>query len=259
MTSMPSLFISHGAPTLAIEVNAAVEYWRQLAASLPRPRAILVASAHWSAPSPAVSASARPETLHDFHGFPDALYRLGYAAPGAPELARAAARLLDAAAMGPTSALERGLDHGAWVPLRFMYPAADVPVVQIALLSRRGPRDHYRMGQALAPLAADGVLVLASGGASHNLREWVLADPDAGPPAWMTGFTNWLREALEAGDHDALLDYTRAPAAARNHPTDEHLLPLFVALGAAGPGARAVDGFHGAADRTIALDAYMLA
>lgn len=259
MTPLPTLFLSHGAPSMALAANAATQFWQDIAAALPRPRAVLAVSAHWDTVEPAASVSAAPETIHDFYGFPEPLYRLRYATPGAPELAHEAARRIDAAGRGPVTLVERGLDHGAWVPLRFMYPAADVPVAQLAIQSRRGPPHHYALGKALTPLAAEGVLILASGGVSHNLREWVLADPDAAPPAWMSAFTAWLRQALEAGDHEAVLDYVRrAPHAARNHPTDEHFAPLFVALGAAGPRARITRGFHGAVDRTIALDAFVL-
>jgi 4,5-DOPA dioxygenase extradiol len=152
---------------------------------------------------------------------------------------------------------ERGLDHGAWAPLRFMYPAHDIPVTQLAVQSSLGPRHHYEIGRALAPLADEGVLILGSGGVSHNLREWSSVPPGSSP-TWMTEFVAWVRNALETRDHAALMDYvTQAPHAARNHPTDEHFLPLFVALGAAGVGARITREIKGEADRAIALDSYV--
>lgn len=259
MIQIPTVFVSHGAPSMALEANRTTAFWSKIANELPRPRAVLIASAHWDTEHPEASVAEKFETIHDFYGFPELLYRLRYDAPGAPDVARQAARLIETAGAGPVRLVERGLDHGAWVPLRFMYPSEDVPVAQLSIQPRRGPQHHYRVGRALAPLAAEGVLILASGGVSHNLREWVLADPDAGPPPWVSEFTSWLWQVLEAGDHDAAIDYARrAPHAKRNHPTDEHFLPLFVALGAAGPGARIARGLRGVADRTIALDAFLL-
>jgi 4,5-DOPA dioxygenase extradiol len=178
---------------------------------------------------------AQPQTIHDFSGFPRALYQLAYPAPGAPELAQRAVGLL--AQAGIDAALDNswGLDHGAWVPLMLMYPAADIPVLQIALQPQRGPDHHFELGRALAPLRDEGVLILGSGGATHNLRE--LGAPDSPPPAWAVEFSAWLNDTITAGQTDALLNYRRlAPHAARNHPTEEHLLPLFVAAGAASTG-----------------------
>lgn len=257
---MPTLFVSHGAPSMALEPNAATRFWQQVVKAMPRPRAVLAVSAHWDTARPTVSISAAPETIHDFYGFPEPLYRLRYEAPGAPDVACEAARLIDASGMGPVAKVERGLDHGAWVPLRYLYPEADIPVAQLAIQPRSGTRHHYAMGKALAPLAEQGVLILASGGMSHNLREWAMADPDAAPPSWLSEFTAWVRRALAAGDHEALIDYARrAPHPTRNHPSDEHFMPFFVALAAAGPAARAASGLHDVADRAIALDAFLLA
>lgn len=242
---------------MALAECATTRFWQTLGAELPRPRAILMVSAHWDTARPAISTSARPETIHDFYGFPPALYQLRYAAPGAADLAQAAAHLLDAAGLGPTALGERGLDHGAWTPLRFMYPAGDIPVTQLALQSQRGPRHHYALGQALAPLAGEGVLITGSGGISHNLREMGSVPQGSPPPAWVSDFVRWVRAAIERKDHEALMDYAQqAPHAQRNHPTDEHLLPLFVALGAAGAQAQVTRELAGEADRAIALDCY---
>ena len=242
---------------MALAECATTQFWRKLGAELPRPRAILAVSAHWDTTQPAASISTHPETIHDFYGFPAPLYDLHYPAPGAPDVARRAAQLIDAAGLGPTALGERGFDHGAWAPLRFMVPAHDIPVTQLAVQSRRGPQHHYDIGRALAPLADEGVLIFGSGGVSHNLREWGSV-PSGAPPAWMSEFVAWVRRALESGNHAALIDYVKqAPHAVRNHPTDEHFLPLFVALGAAGANARIVRELNGKSDRAIALDGYV--
>ena len=257
MNTLPTLFLSHGSPMMALADCATTQFWKTLAAELPRPRAILAVSAHWDSAAPAASISTQPETIHDFYGFPQPLYDLRYAAPGAPDVAQRAAQLIDDAGLGATQLEQRGLDHGAWAPLRFMYPAHDIPVTQLAVQSRQGPRHHYDIGRALAPLADEGVLILGSGGVSHNLREWGSV-PQGSPPASMTEFVAWVRQALARGDHDALIDYVKqAPHAVRNHPTNEHFLPLFVALGAAGANARITRELSGEADRAIALDGYV--
>lgn len=233
MSVMPSLFISHGAPTLAIdpgETGAALE---ELGRALPRPVAIVVASAHWETPAPMVSTARTPETIHDFGGFPEALYRLRYPAPGAPEVAQQVKHLLDAAGLAAGLDPRQGLDHGAWVPLRFLYPGADVPVAQLSIQPHLSPLHHYRLGEALRPLLDEGVLVIGSGSLTHNLSEFRTRPGRVEP--YVREFQDWVKRAIEAKDMAALLDYRRlAPAAARAHPSDEHLLPLFVALGAAG-------------------------
>lgn len=258
MTTLPTLFVSHGSPMMALNECTTTRYWQTLGAELPRPRAILVVSAHWDTPRPALSIADRPETIHDFYGFPPPLYELQYPAPGAPDVARRAAQLINESGLDTAALGERGLDHGAWAPLRFMYAAHDIPVAQLAVQSRLGARHHYAIGRALAPLADEGVLILGSGGISHNLREWRSVAYGAPPPVWMSEFVKWVRTALVNGRHDALIDYVnQAPHAARNHPTDEHFLPLFVALGAAGRNARITHELRGEADRAIALDAYV--
>jgi 4,5-DOPA dioxygenase extradiol len=247
---------------MALAECATTEFFKTLGAELPRPRAILAVSAHWETVSPAASISAQPETIHDFYGFPAPLYEMRYAAPGAPDVARRAAVLIDEAGLGPTLLDERGLDHGAWTPLRFMYPAHDIPVTQLAVQTDLGARHHYNLGRALAPLADEGVLIVGSGGVSHNLREWRSVPPGE-PPLWMTEFVAWVHSAIKRGDHAALIDYVQqAPHAARNHPTHEHFLPLFVALGAVsatGVHARIVRELKGEIDRALALDSYVFA
>ncbi len=231
---LPTVFISHGAPTLIMEPGPARDVLSRLGRELPRPRAILAISAHWLSLRPRVSASAHPETIHDFGGFPRELYQLRYPAPGAPDLAARVQALTGGAGLAMDIDPDRGLDHGAWVPLMLMYPEADIPVAQLALQLRDGPRHHYALGRALRPLAREGVLILASGGLTHNLHEFGHYAYDDPPPDWVQAFRTWMQARLEAGDVDALLDYRAlTPHAERNHPTDEHLLPLYVALGAA--------------------------
>ena len=233
---LPSVFLSHGAPTLAIDPSPARDFYaaygKDLDRRFGRPKAIVVASAHWETNVPMVTGSARPETIHDFSGFPEPLYRIRYTAPGAPAVAQRASQLLKD--HGFTAAIDgcRGLDHGTWSPLLYMYPDADVPVVQLSLQPELGTRHHLALGRALRPLEEDNVLVIGSGHMTHNLRDWMRG---AGAPApYAAQFAEWVRERLEARDLDTLADYrSRSPHGARAHPTDEHFLPLFVALGAA--------------------------
>jgi 4,5-DOPA dioxygenase extradiol len=239
----PAVFLSHGAPTIALEDVSETRAWAALADELPRPREILCISAHWDTAQPAVSTTARPETIHDFFGFPPQLYEVRYPAPGAPALAeRVATRLVDA---GLSCAIDaaRGLDHGAWVPLKWMYPAADIPVTQLSVQSRQSPRHHHALGRALADLRDEDVLILASGGIVHNLREleWHLRGQRE-PIAWARGFNDWIAARVADGDLEALIDYRRsAPDAARSHPTEEHFDPFFVAMGAGGFPARRLE------------------
>lgn len=233
---MPTVFISHGAPSLVLETNPARDFLARLAGQLPQPRAIVVASAHWETRTPAVDSSAHPATIHDFSGFPAELYAMHYRVPGSPALAGEIADLLTAAGL-PATLVERGIDHGAWSPLTLIYPHANVPVLQIALQPALGAAHHLQLGQALSRLAATGVLVLGSGGATHNLGSLRMGAVQA--PTWVTAFDDWLVDSAVRGDAEALVDYQRqAPNARQNHPTAEHYLPILVALGAAGPGAR---------------------
>ena len=234
--SLPTFFVSHGSPMLALDPGATGIFWEELGKSLPRPDAVLCVSAHWMTNVPALSRAERPETIHDFYGFPEPLYRLSYHPPGAPALADRAAELLQKAEMWPAIDPARGLDHGAWCPLRSIYPKADVPVTQLAIQPRRDAAWHFKLGEALAPLRQENILILASGGAVHNLRD--LARDGGGTPDWAKRFDHWLATAVEAGDTEALLDWERAPEARRAHPSEDHFLPIFVAAGAAGRGAR---------------------
>lgn len=256
MARMPAIFVSHGSPMHALEAGAVGAVWRAAAASLPRPAAILMCSAHWEADVPMLTGAAKPETVHDFYGFPPPLYEIRYPAPGAPALAARARGLLKDAGIAAGIDGTRGLDHGAWSPLIYMYPDADVPVVQVSVQTALGPRHHLDLGRALAPLAAEGVLLFGSGHMTHNLR-----DRRQGPPAdYVLAFQDWVDARISAGDTEALAGYrAAAPHAARAHPTDEHFLPLFFALGAAGPGARAQRLYDAVETGALAMDAYLFA
>ncbi|MFQ5785422.1 MAG: DODA-type extradiol aromatic ring-opening family dioxygenase [Alphaproteobacteria bacterium] len=237
MTRFPALFVSHGPPTIVVEPLAVADFLRRLGPELGAPRAILCVSAHWEAAPLRIATAARPETIHDFYGFPEPLYRLRYPAPGAPALARRAAGLVTGAGFDCETDGERGLDHGAWQPLMLMYPAADVPVAQLSIEAGDDATRHLALGRALAPLRDDGVLVLASGNVTHNLAERGARDDPALP--WAAAFDDWLVEMVEGGREGDLVQYLNlAPEARRNHPTADHFLPLLVALGAGGPGAR---------------------
>jgi 4,5-DOPA dioxygenase extradiol len=257
MSAMPALFLSHGAPTLPLEDSPARHFIAALAAELPQPRAVLAISAHWETQRPAVSTAERPGTIHDFSGFPEALYRLRYPAPGAPQLAGRVAALLFDRGMQVDIDPERGLDHGAWTPLILMYPQADIPVTQLSIQPHLGTEHHWRIGEALRPLRDEGVLILASGSATHNLREFRANAREGEPAPWALEFGEWLASTLEQGRTGDLLAYRRhAPEAVRNHPTDEHLLPVFVAAGAGTPGVPAKRIHTSYAYGVIGMDAY---
>ena len=231
--SMPTVFVSHGAPTLILQESPARAFLASLGQLLPRPKAIVAVSAHWDTDVPAVSLARNPDTIHDFYGFPDALYRLRYAAPGAPELAERVARLTGAA-----HDAHRGLDHGAWVPAMLGWPEADIPIFQLSVQPEQDPAHHIALGRKLCALREEGILVMGSGSATHNLRALVRGGGDSEPEPWAREFDDWLANTVEKGDEAALADYrAQAPNAIEAHPTDEHFLPLHVAFGAAGEGA----------------------
>jgi len=258
MKTLPTFFVSHGSPMHAIEPGAAGAAWARLGQDLPRPRAILIASAHWETSLPMLTGNPAPSTLHDFGGFPAELFALRYPSPGAPGVASRAVALLKQA--GITAGVDgcRGLDHGAWVPLLHMYPAHDVPVVQISLQPALGAAHHVALGRALAPLADEGVLIVGSGHTTHNLRDWMANRRRSEPLRYAQDFATWVAAQLDASNTEALIDYReRAPDAARAHPTEEHFLPLHLAFGAAGDAPRAervVTGFEAGA---LAMDSWL--
>ncbi|HEX5213058.1 MAG TPA: class III extradiol ring-cleavage dioxygenase, partial [Pseudolabrys sp.] len=229
MMPLPSLFLSHGAPTLPLIETPARAFLSHLARQIERPKAILVVSAHWETPRPAVNAVAWNDTIHDFYGFPRPLYDMRYPAPGAPTVAARVAALMAEAELGCDIDLVRGLDHGAWVPLSLIYPAADIPVLQVSVQPQLGPAHHLRLGRALAPLRKEGVLIVGSGSFTHDLSEFRGHAPNDRAPTWVNDFADWFEAALSERREADLLNYRLlAPYATRNHPTEEHLLPLYV-------------------------------
>jgi 4,5-DOPA dioxygenase extradiol len=241
---------------MAMQPGQAGASLQALAAEVPRPSSILMVSAHWETSAPMVSTATQPETIHDFGGFPEQLYRIRYRAPGAPQLAERAKALLDAAGLPTTLDAQRGLDHGAWVPLLFLYPDAEVPVTQLSIQPHLSPLHHYRLGEALRPLTREGVLIIGSGSLTHNLHEF--RGRPTGVEPYVREFQQWMKTSIDANDMAALLDYRRlAPSAVRSHPTDEHLLPLFVALGAAGAGGSARRITDEVTFGVIAMDSYV--
>jgi 4,5-DOPA dioxygenase extradiol len=252
----PTIFLSHGSPMLPLTDAPARDFLAALGTHLGRPRAILVASAHWETAAPTVSTTGRNSTIHDFYGFPRALYDLRYDAPGAPQIARTAAERLTAAGLGASTDATRGLDHGAWVPLLLMYPKADIPVFQVSIQSDT-PAHHLKLGHALAPLREQDVLIIGSGSYTHDLRRFRGAAVDAPEAPDVAAFGTWFDQAIMDRRTADLLDYRRlCPYGADQHPTEEHLLPFFVALGAAGENP-APDLLHSSAMYAmLRMDAY---
>lgn len=241
--SLPTLFLSHGAPDILLSDDPSVAVFQGLAARLPRPRAIAVVSAHWQGSSVGITGPGDLATIHDFGGFPAELYTRTYPARGSAELTESVAGLLAAAGIPHEVHAHRGLDHGAWIPLSLIYPHADIPVIQVSLPG--GDLDACaRLGQALAPLIGQGVLVIGSGGAVHNLRQ---LKPGGPPDPWALGFASWLRETVETGDLTRLLEQARRrDDFSRAHPSMEHFAPLVVAWAAGGredPGYSLNQGF----------------
>lgn len=253
--TQPSLFISHGAPDLAISDVPARDFLRGLGAALVRPDAIVIASAHHETEGVAVRAPKRYRTWHDFGDFGRELFDLRYEPPGDPALGEEVFRLLQEAGLGPRRDPNEVIDHGAWVPLMQIFPEADIPVVMVSIDPRRDSRWHEAVGRALAPLRERNVLLIGSGSISHNLRA-VFSPGSGADRAWVEGFTAWLQGAIEEGRTEDLLNAMAvAPQAARNHPTDEHLLPLFFAYGAGG-GAAGKRLHHSYTWNVLAMDAY---
>lgn len=247
---LPSLFVSHGAPSLPFDDVPARDFLRGLGQQIGRPRAILAVSAHWDTSALQVNSVAMNDTIHDFGGFPQMLYDIRYPAPGDAALADTVAGLT-----GATRDKARGLDHGAWVPLLLMYPNADIPVVQLSVQSHLGAAHHIALGRKLASLREDNVLVMGSGGFVHNLHR--LAPPGAAEPEWSKEFSDWMHEKLMAGDEAALAAYRAlAPHAVLAQPTEEHFVPLLAAFGAGGEKPTAARLHSSATFGSLRMDAY---
>ena len=256
--TLPALFLSHGSPGLILEDCPARDFLRGVGRLVPGPKAILVVSAHWETDTPEVTTGKAPETVHDFFGFPAPLYAIRYNAPGAPALAERVAALLRAAGFAAAGDPAQGFDHGVWAPLTLAFPEADIPVIQLSLQPQRDARHHLALGRALAPLRDEGVLIVGSGSTTHNLSAFrqMRLDLNMPPVAWAEAFADWLAGKVEAGDEAALLDWRNAPEARRNHPTPEHFLPFFVALGAGTPGQPGRVLHRSMTYGVLAMDAY---
>lgn len=252
---LPALFLSHGSPMVAVEKEGWGAALRNFAATIEKPAAVVVVSGHFEAPAPVrITASQAPETIHDFSGFPPELYRIQYVARGDPELAERLRNLLGVAGIGAALDTRRGLDHGAWVPLRFLYPRADVPVVEVSQPLPRRPQDALKIGAALASLRDDGVLLVGTGGIVHNLGRIDPADDPGRVATWARAFDDWVALRLEEMDVPALTAYRdSAPSAESAVPTPEHFDPLFVVLGSARAGERARTLYEGFRYGTISM------
>ncbi|MEM6382535.1 MAG: class III extradiol ring-cleavage dioxygenase [Pseudomonadota bacterium] len=262
MTTMPTLFVSHGAPSIVIEDNEAHHFLKSLAGYIPKPSAIIINSAHHETAGVSVVRDPNPGMIYDFSGFDDVLRQMVYAAPGHPQLADRVLGTLDDAGFAPRAVQERGYDHGAWNPLMLAFPEADIPVVQLSIDPNADAAWHMKLGRALTPLRADGVLIVGSGHITHNLKALfsIMRGGDADPalPGKVIAFTDWMHDALQSGDEPSLAAWLeKAPHARANHPTDEHLFPIFTAFGAAGEGARG-ERIHQSVemDGVFAWDAY---
>ncbi len=256
---MTALFVPHGAPTFAQSPGPAGEAPYRWAQSQDKPGAILLVSAHWDSAAPCLGSVSQPETLHDYWGFPDALYDIVYPAPGAPQVAVAAKGMLDAAGFPAEFNNRRGLDHAAWIPLRILYPQADVPVATLSVQGALGPRHHYSVGRALTGLRQQGVVVVASGNITHNLSHYRAVCSRSGADlAYVAQFQDWIYQQLVKRDIEALLRYRElAPGGIESHPTEEHLMPLFVALGACGDGFTTQRLYDGIYHSMLAMDSYV--
>lgn len=256
METMPVLFISHGAPTLAIDPGKLGPELTALGKTLPTPKAILVVSPHWITPTTQVTTSTHPGVVHDFGGFPRVLYTLDYPADGQPQLAEEVIDLLNEAGWQTTGDNNRPLDHGAWVPLRFLYPDANIPVIQVSLPYNLNQRTAYDFGAALSKLRDEGVLIIGSGSMTHNLYEFRAQHTNG--ETYVKEFSSWIKRSLLEKNHDNIINAMQiAPNAERAHPTPDHYFPLIVAAGAAGKNADVtfIDGgiMHG----VLSMDSYV--
>lgn len=261
MSTYPSLFISHGSPDIAIADTPARDFLQSFSKQENKPEAIILVSAHFEAGGVAIEADRLPQTVHDFGGFAPELYQINYPAPGNPALAERLAVLLRNAGLAAGLVHGHGFDHGAWVPLSLMYPEADIPVVMVSVDPHAGPQHHYDLGRAMAALRSENTQIIGSGSMTHNLQQAFAAmrcgERQAVMPEWVSQFVDWFDQEFAAGDTQTLIDYRqKAPHAVRNHPTEEHLMPLFAALGAAGENWTA-SKLHSSSDfGVLSMDAY---
>ncbi|MBV1705423.1 MAG: dioxygenase [Hyphomicrobiales bacterium] len=261
--TLPSLFLSHGAPNIVLHPTPAHKFMRafgeELVAEFDRPKSILVCTAHFETAQPTLTADRKPAMIYDFGGFEPELHRWRYDAPGAPDVAARAVSLLDAAGLHARAVTGRGFDHGTWTPLSLLFPKADIPVAQISVQPQLTGAHHVAMGRALASLRDEGTLIVGSGSATHNLGAFFRGGykPDSPAPDWVETFAGWVHEKAEAGATDDIAAFeTKAPFARENHPTPEHFLPLPFAMGAAGPGAKGKRVHSSHEYGVLVMDAY---
>lgn len=255
MISLPSLFLSHGAPDLTLSDHAANRFLKDLSSQLSQPKTILIISAHWQAAVPTLTTARAPQTIHDFSGWPQQLYSMQYPAATDGNLIERTRTLLGEAGLPVGEDARRGYDHGTWVPLLLAYPKADIPVVQLSLQQGGSARQHFEIGQALSPLRQEGVLIIGSGAAVHNLG--TLAAEGTPAPHWAENFDQWLNNNIEAHNLEPLLEFPKMPQEAHQaHPTPEHLMPLFVAMGAGWSGGHASRLHHSYSYSSISMACY---
>ncbi|QMV16102.1 DODA-type extradiol aromatic ring-opening family dioxygenase [Vibrio spartinae] len=255
---MPTLFVSHGSPMMIVEQSETTEFFTQMGQTIPQPEAIIIFSAHFDIAGPVMITSGQTlGTIHDFYGFPQSLYEVEYPAHGAPQLAQKAGELLQKSGFSIALDQTQGLDHGAWVPLQYMFPHRDIPVISVSINSQASAQIHYELGQALSPLRREGVLFIGSGGISHNLRAVFSQASDPESIHKMQLFTDWIAEKIEHRDVEAINHYLQtAPHALFNHPTPDHFLPLPCILGTS-DAAENGKVLHRSVDMgLLALDAY---
>ena len=231
LQTLPGLFISHGSPMLALDPEQVGPALQRLGHNLPRPQAIIVMSAHWESSALEVNTGVRPETWHDFRGFPQPLYELRYPAPGSPELAEEILQLLAETHLPAHANSTRPRDHGVWMPLLHMYPEADIPVIEISLPMNMNADQIYKIGQTLAPLREKQILLIGSGSITHNLKELSWQDQSDKTPEWASTFRNYVVSKLNHSNYDAVLEWDTIPFLSKNHPTLEHFAPIFFAMG----------------------------
>ena len=260
----PVLFVSHGAPTFALQPGIAGAHLTALGRALNKPEAVLVVSPHWRSQHLRIAGTTQPQTIHDFAGFPDELYNLRYPAPGAPAFAELTIRLLQAAGYKAELDMQQGLDHGAWIPLQYLFPQAVVPVFQVSMPHDLSSLSALALGHSLASLADEGVLIIGSGSLTHNLYEFQMNETFTGQggevqtaPAYVDEFVSWVRKQVISGKHDQLVRaLVIAPHATRTHPSPEHFLPLLVAAGAAGQAAHVTVLNGGVTHKILSMESY---
>lgn len=229
----PSIFISHGSPMLILEDDATAKFLKELPKKFNKPSAVIVFSAHWETASPQITAAEKPETIHDFYGFPDELYEINYPANGNLKLSKIIKENLSSQGIDAKIDHERGFDHGVWSPVMLMFPKADIPIVQISVQPQKDARWHFELGRVLAYLREENIMIIGSGNLTHNLME-AFRKKHHGTPEWVTEFSEWVATKISENNIEELLNWDKlAPYAKQNHPTTEHFLPLFAALGAA--------------------------